>query len=178
MWQGFQQLSDRVKAEAQANAGGQTSPPEQEPASGIPLPKGAKWCDVTIRFLNGDTVRVRVRGKERLHTCAEMGMADARNKTPSDRWTLLTEFAEGNGMIECRSVSSKQRPAWNKRRQRLAHDLKRFFGISGSPIIPIDEDGKDISGKKKFGKDIQGYAWQTVFALLDESATPTRRSKM
>jgi hypothetical protein len=76
-----------------------------------------------------------------------MGMLDRRNTRPTKQWELLIEFARRHGILAWDSPGASRRN--QKRREKLASDLKRFFRIDGEPIV-LTEDGK---------------GWQTVFAL-------------
>jgi len=124
--------------------------PATEDTSGVvffPTPPGAKWSDVHIRFVDGETVSIRVRGVSGTYLYSQIGMVDRRNKKPTKQWELLRSFARGYGVITWESPDADRRN--QKRREYLARDLKSFFRIDGEPIILTDD--------KK--------GWRTVFSI-------------
>jgi hypothetical protein len=95
-------------------------------------PPAARWEDVRIRFVDGHTISVAVLGVKGRFNCAEMGMADDRTKNPTVQWRLLMGFARDHGRMEWDSPEADRKN--QKRRERLADDLRRFFRIDGDPI--------------------------------------------
>lgn len=65
----------------------------------FPTPPNAKWSDVRIRFVDGETVVISVLAERRTATFAEMGLANRRAKTPTVQWDLLRSFAKGRGFL-------------------------------------------------------------------------------
>lgn len=97
-------------------------------------PAGAKWSDVRIRFTDGHTVSVTVRGEQGTFDFSSMGMGIARTRKPDVQWALLYAFARGRGILDWESGDAS--PKNQKRRERLAERLQTFFGIDGDPIAP------------------------------------------
>jgi hypothetical protein len=69
------------------------------PAMRFPTPPGARWEDVTIRFINQHQVHVRVRDEAGAYEHTQMGMASKRNDQPTKQWGLLQLFAEDGGEL-------------------------------------------------------------------------------
>ena len=99
----------------------------------FPTPAGAVWSDVSIRFVDGHTVSISVRGKTRRYTYLDIGMADKRSRQPTLQWELLHAFATERGVLNWSSSSATRRN--QKRRERLADDLQEFFGINTDPFV-------------------------------------------
>lgn len=117
----------------------------------FPTPAGAAWHDVDIRFKDGHAVSVRVGDAAGVYLYSQMGMADRRSSRPTKQWELLREFAECSGTF---TWSSKGAGRHNqKRREKLAGDLQRFFRIEGDPFT-LTADGK---------------GWQARFSISPES---------
>jgi hypothetical protein len=113
----------------------------------FPTPAGATWADVSIRFVDGHSVSIRVGAPGGTYHYAQMGMADGRNARPTKQWELLHVLARNHGVLTWKSSDAGRKN--KKRRELLARDLKAFFRIDGEPIL-LTDDGK---------------GWQTVFAL-------------
>ncbi|MBI1374521.1 MAG: hypothetical protein GC159_17525 [Phycisphaera sp.] len=95
-------------------------------------PTGSTWSDVSIRFLDGHTVTVRVGDVVQTLNYTQMGMVDLRSGSPSAQWELLRVFADEHGTLTWRSRQADRRNA--KRKERLARDLGRFLRIEGDPF--------------------------------------------
>jgi hypothetical protein len=106
----------------------------------FPTPTGARREDVSIRFMAGDrhAVFVSVREVSGVFHYAQMGMANRKSAKPTKQWLLLEAFAEGHGLLDWRNRKADRRN--QKRKENLAADLRRFFGIGGDPFA-IDGDG-------------------------------------
>jgi hypothetical protein len=113
----------------------------------FPTPPGARWADVRVRFVDGETVAVKVVAVTRTLTYAQMGMADGRSGKATKQWHLLRGFAQGAGTLTWKSPAADRRN--QKRRENLAKDLKAFFRIDGEPIV-LTSDQK---------------GWRTVFSI-------------
>jgi hypothetical protein len=110
--------------------------PEPETADGtafFPTPSAARWEDVSIRFIDGETISVKVKDVARICLFSELGMCDGRNKKPTKQWELLRDFAEEHGIIDWKSRKAGREK--QKRREILAKDLRRFFRIDEDPFI-------------------------------------------
>lgn len=116
----------------------------------FPTPGGARWQDVRIQFLDGETVSISVRGVRGQFTHKQMGLGHLNCNRPTHQWHLLRDFAAGGGEMtwESKGASPKNR----QRKRTLKNKLKKFFRIEGEPIELLpDEKG-----------------WRTVFTVEKE----------
>lgn len=116
----------------------------------FPMPPGTGWCDVRIRFLDGESLTIFVGDVEKKANYSEMGFNDGRNGKPNKQWKLLRVLARGQGVLSWKSSESDKRN--QKRRELLARTLKAYFGLSDDPI-ELTADGK---------------AWRTRFTLQND----------
>lgn len=116
---------------------------------GFPSLEGCKWSDVTIKFINTETVTLRIKEKSARLVFSDFGMEQKNTRKPTVQWYLLEDFAKENGILDW--TSRRAHPANRKRRENLSASLKSFFGIPGEPIIRTDD----------------GNGWQTVFNVLE-----------
>ncbi len=124
--------------------------PTPETGDGVvffPTPAGVTWADLSIRFVDGHSVTVRVGAAGGKYHYAQMGMADGRNTRPTKQWELLQALARNHGVLTWKSPDAGRKN--KKRRELLARDLKAFFRLGGEPIVATDD----------------GKGWQTIFAL-------------
>lgn len=56
---------------------------EAAPAKRFPTPAGTRWADISMRFVDGHTVQVRIDDLTRRLTFHDMGLEDRRTKNPS-----------------------------------------------------------------------------------------------
>jgi len=129
-------LSDGHTAEAllaDFRAANTPKPEEQDGMVFFPTPAGAQWGDVTIRFIDGETASVNVKGQSNVLLYSQMGMIDGRNKKPTKQWQLLRDFAAEHGIIDWRSRKADRHK--QKQREELAKDLRRFFRIDCDPFV-------------------------------------------
>lgn len=113
----------------------------------FPTPAGARWADVRVRFVDGDTVAVAVGAVARTLTYSQLGMADGRSGRATVQWALLRAFAAGRGVLTWASPGADRRN--QKRRETLARNLAAFFRLAGDPItLTPDQKG-----------------WRTVFQV-------------
>jgi hypothetical protein len=116
----------------------------------FPTPAGATWEELSIRFRDGQTVSVAVRDKRALLTYAQLGMARGTSSRPTLQWELLRQLAKRHGILEWKDPDASRNN--QKRRERLAKDLKAFFRIEGDPIAS------------------SGNGWRCKFKLEPDSA--------
>ena len=108
-----------------------------------------KWSELTIRFLNSETVSVKLLDKSAKLTYSDLGMIDGRSRGPTKQWYLLEAFAKDRGELTWTSPSASREN--RKRRKLLSDNLKNFFGMQGEPIV-LTEDKK---------------GWRTVFNVSE-----------
>jgi hypothetical protein len=109
------------------------------PTHAFPTLPGARWQDVTIRFLNQHQVHVQVGRTSGAFEFTQMGMADGRRKPvePNKQWRLLVDFAEGNGAVRWGSTHENRRR--QKQKEELSKALRCFFGIEDDPFEPLED---------------------------------------
>lgn len=111
----------------------------------FPTPADARWEHVSIRFIDRHSVYIDVQGVTGKYHCTEMSMASKKNAKPTVQWLLMEAFAEGHGVLDWSSRKADRRN--QKRREKLAADLRRFFRIEGDPF------------------EIEGNGWRAKFAV-------------
>lgn len=116
----------------------------------FPTPPDASWGDVTIRFVDGHTVSIKVKSAGGVFNYTQMGMASKKNGEPTVQWKLLEAFAEEHGVLDWSSNKANRRN--QKRRELLAADLRAFFRIASDPFR-LTDDGK---------------GWQARFLIIPE----------
>ena len=116
----------------------------------FPTPSDATWGDVTIRFKDGYTVLIKAKSVSGVFNYTQMGMADNRNTNPTVQWELLHAFADGYGTLDWTSSQADRRN--QKRREKLAADLRAFFRIEGDPFR-LTEDGKGWQARLHISPD-------------------------
>lgn len=126
-----------------------SSPKNGNAGAKFPTPAGASWAMVSIKFLDGETVSIKVGDQTGRYLFSEMGMIDGRSKKPTKQWDLLQAFARRGGILTWTDAEADRRN--QKRREKLAENLKDFFGIAGEPIV-LTEDKK---------------GWRVVFTVSD-----------
>jgi len=114
-------------------------------------PFGARWEEVTIRFITQHQVHIRVRDASGAFEHTQMGMANRRNDQPTKQWRLLQLFAARHGEITWRDPGAERKN--EHRRLLLARQLREFFGIDGDP----------------FDRVPAGRGWRTRFTVIPEA---------
>jgi hypothetical protein len=105
----------------------------------FPTPPDAVWSELTVRFLDGHSVRVSLRGETRVLNFTQLGMNDRRTAKPDVQWELLRAFAAHSGTLDW---TSREAVRENKKRKQVLSDrLRTFFRIDGNPILFADGGG-------------------------------------
>ena len=121
------------------------------PTVRFPTPPGARWEEVTIRFITQHQVHVRVRGEAGAYEHTQMGMASKRNDQPTKQWELLQLFAEHRGEITWESPGADRKNA--HRRLALARQLRDSLASTA------------IRSTSCLG----GRGWRTRFTVIPET---------
>ena len=100
------------------------------------LPRGTKWQNIIIRFLDEENVLIQVKGKEHTTNCFEMGFL-GRGKKPSLLWVFLQVLAVHNGEIPINGP--KEIEKYKKSKQLLSQKLEEYFGLF-DPFYPFEKD--------------------------------------
>lgn len=121
--------------------------PDQE-TTFFPTPAEAGWSHLQMRFVDGETLSVRVGEVTAVVNYTQMGMASAKNGRPTVQWELLRLFADSHGQIDWSNRAANHK--LQKRKNLLARHLRQFFRIEGDPIVS------------------QGNGWQTQFRIQSD----------
>jgi len=93
----------------------------------VRLPTGTQWRDVRIKFKNGDSVTVWVKGQRvGSYTCAQLGMGNHHTGRTCMQWQMLLVLADSG------EISSDDNP---RTRQRLSAALSAAFGLPQKCIV-------------------------------------------
>lgn len=101
-------------------------------AVSYPLPPGAVWESLTIKFLDGHFVKVSYIGIEsKKFDYKDMGFINMKTTKPDLKWKLLQTIAENGGAL----MNAK----WDRKfgrnvKYELNAGLKRFFQMEENPI--------------------------------------------
>jgi len=117
------------------------------PMAHFPTPPGAVWEEVSIRFRDGHTVSAKVRDAKGVFNYTEMGMVDRKSGNPTVQWQLLRAFADGHGLLDWARRGADRKN--QKRREKLARNLRAFFRIQNDPFTVMED----------------GTGWETRFAI-------------
>jgi len=104
----------------------------------------ARWTDVTMWLVDGDTVRIeRPEHKPRSWTAAELGLvhARARDRRHTKGWKLLVALCEGHGTCDWRSSDNRSYAAFKVQVSGLAKQLRSVLGIDAAPFHPTSPAG-------------------------------------
>jgi len=121
----------RVLAEMQV---GKRESKTAEAARPVTLPPDTKWEDITIKFLDGNNVRISVKGKSWDADYKQMGLERGRSRprVPNKQWNLLEDLAENYGQVSW--DDSRADPKIKKRKHLLSKSLQTYFQINGDPF--------------------------------------------
>ncbi len=114
-------------------------PEEEECKFPYKLPRGTKWEDVTIKFLDDDTVQIFVRGKEHSTKFKDMGFKGMGAK-PSVLWVFLRVLAMYLGEIKASDHRAVDK--YRKQKQLLSEALEDYFRLDSDPFYPFQMEGK------------------------------------
>lgn len=116
-----------------------------------PLPKGASWAKLRIKFFDGHTVKVKYQGMPMAtFDYKQLGFEDKKSHNPDGKWKFLRTMAE-DGAI----TNSKFNKSFNRTtKYETARRLMRFFGMSENP----------------FHEYTKADGYRPKFVLLPESA--------
>lgn len=117
----------------------------------IELPPGTKWEDITIRFMDGETVKIKAKDLAWKRNFKDMGFANSRNLKPNVQWQFLRSLSECHGKFTWGNRRANYK--LKARKKNLAIGLKQYFGIPSDPFYPY--------------KQVKAY--ETKFNLILES---------
>ncbi len=106
----------------------------------INLPEGLKWEEISMKFLDGHTAQIKIRGKTHKITYKEMGFENRKKRLPNLQWIFLEGIANNNGQIDWSDRNAKLNVKSQK--HLLSKKLKQYFSIKDEPFYPYTtEDG-------------------------------------
>jgi hypothetical protein len=144
-------------------------PPSSKKITPIPLPSGAQWDDITIKFNDGHNVTIKYEDKIFRRDYKDMGFEDSRARKPNKQWKFLYQLAENKGEKSWEKFASSKRDnirkieqdfeyefdedtsqnkgffiikipnETKKTKQLLSQALKKVFPIEGDPFFPYKE---------------------------------------
>lgn len=103
------------------------------------LPRGTKWENITIKFIDDDRVHILVQGKSHAAHYSEMGL-EGKGGKPSVLWIFLRVLAMYAG--EIKATDPKAVDTYKKQKQSLSNALEAYFGIDFDPFYPFQMKGK------------------------------------
>lgn len=101
------------------------------------LPRGTKWENITIKFLDDDTVHISTKGKEHSQNFKDMGL-EGKGGKPSVLWIFLRVLAMYSG--EIKASDDKKDDSYKKQKQSLSEALESYFGLDFDPFYPFQTD--------------------------------------
>lgn len=122
---------------------------EPPPAALVEVPPGARWQDVTIYPMNGETVGVSLAGGRPLHLHAvEIGMAHKITRNPTVAFELLLHLCAHGGRADWRAarfaedapIAFDNFPAFKMQGYALRRALCRIFRIEGDPYASFGKN--------------------------------------
>ena len=112
----------------------------------LPSAAPARWSEVAIYPMNGETIGVAIRGEKPRHFHAlELGMAHKVTRNPSVAFSLLLHLCARRGRTDWRSARfAEESPiafdnfeAFKMQAYALRRILKARFGIEGEPYSSL-----------------------------------------
>ncbi|HEX8974566.1 MAG TPA: hypothetical protein VF817_03715 [Patescibacteria group bacterium] len=117
----------------------------------IQLPDGTTWEHITVKFLNGNDVKITLLNHpEFSHQTSynEMGFRNNKNQAPNKQWELLLALAQNSGSIFWSSTSNlPQKMINNLKSQKmlLSKKLEAYFQLKDDPFFDYNtQDGYKI----------------------------------
>lgn len=122
------------------------------------LPSGARWSEITIRFVEQEFVNVTFRGQTRRLGPADLQMRNAKNDKPDTAWAFLKILAGKNGRISAHSQHIADTSKYQKQKQKLSKALRAAFGIDDEPIQVIAHEyvGRFMVSAEDLSQGVQG----------------------
>lgn len=130
----------------------------------IKLPSWTKWEDITMKFIDGHTVKIFGRKINYTKNYKDMGLDDERKHNPNAQWGFLIRLAENNGELAWADPGAIHK--YKKIKQLLSNALKIFFQKDEDPFYPykklkaykikiqlVPESNQQLTSKSR--KDIQ-----------------------
>ncbi|MBU0686772.1 MAG: hypothetical protein KKB81_02810 [Candidatus Margulisbacteria bacterium] len=160
------------------------------PINPVIVPNGTKWDAITIKFIDGHTIKITGKNVNETRNYKEMGFEDRKSLLPNIQWEMLGQLAENNGEISWEKPHLGKKTNLRKIAQDFSNDFddanneaqNRGFGIIKVPDqnkarkkqlsktlkkAIIQMDGNQIEGDPFFSyKQVKAY--KTRFTLISD----------
>lgn len=130
----------------------------------FPTPPGSQWHEIELSFIDGETVRISVKGNKQTKHFIEMGFRKGNTCNPIKpvgAWYILLHFKENKSL----KFSQRDKSKIEKGIQDLRMRLKAYFGIQDDPIIL--EDGYKpkfkVSSSECPGRSVYAFSNNDLF---------------
>ncbi len=126
----------------------------------LQLPDGTKWEHITIKFLNGNDVKITLANDssfQHVATYNEMGFRDDRKNIPNKQWQTFLALAQHEGYIAWSNNSNldnKIIDRLKKQKQLLLEKLQVYFQLDDDPFYPYSTE----------------YGYKLKFSLIPEKS--------
>lgn len=141
-----------------------------------------EWEQISIQFINGDDVFIKVNDDFIKSNFREMGFSDLRTKGPNKQWELLRDLSESNGEISGKGGNTTE--VGRKKKEKLSKILKNCFRIDSEPffdywklrtykiklkLLPIKNKSNEALFENGKDEDIEGYLKEVAPSVADRS---------
>jgi len=101
------------------------------------LPPDTTWEDITIKFIDGHNVNIKVKSISKDTDYKDIGFEDRRKRKPNEQWLLLELLAKRKRKLRWKDPEATTK--MKKKKQLLAQTLKAYFQIDEDPFLPYDK---------------------------------------
>lgn len=134
------------------------------------IPAGTRWENITMRFLDDETVEIRLAGNVHNTGYADMGFADNRKngQPPNLQWAFLKALAESNGSMKASDGNASDN--YKQHKHRLSKRLMAYFSLDTDPFREYTpQTGYDLKMDIFYNKDSNHQPTKTLQdPLLEE----------
>ncbi len=118
----------------------------------IELPIGTRWEDITIRFLDGESVQIKAKELSIKRTYQNIGLVDHKsNLKPNKQWQFFSDLSKLHGKLTWKDPKATLKV--KKKKSLLSKALREYFQLKEDPFYPY--------------KEVKAY--KTKFKLIPES---------
>lgn len=100
----------------------------------FPTPPDAQWIDLTLQFIDRETIKASIKERHRRLNYVEFGFKDERRALPNTHWQTLKDLAENHGALSWRTRGAGKRIP--KSIQFIRQRLKAVFNLPDDPFFP------------------------------------------
>lgn len=99
------------------------------------LPAGTRWEDITIKFLDEESILILVNKFKIKTNYQEMGFTGkGKNPNPSEAWAFLKVLARLNGELAIKDAEARDK--YKKQKELLAKSFQSYFSLDYDPFFP------------------------------------------